>query len=128
MASLTDRPPIHNQTSCLSDQADVTGRLGRSRRQNLFYRQKKSRSDFFWRRPLRVTARLDVSTVALTSQPSPLPTRQKKNTPKTNRGATFFLASSTTRHSSLGRIDRIFLPRIFFSYFFFVNFFVICFH
>ena len=45
---------------------------------NFFLRQKKSRSDFFWRHPLRVTARLDVSTVALTSQPSPLPTRQKK--------------------------------------------------
>ena len=84
MASLTDRPRIHSQTSCLSDQADVTGRLGRSRRQKivyrqkkiaerfflastvrvclitqddrgvkkLFLRQKKSRSDFFWRRPL----------------------------------------------------------------------------
>ena len=54
--------------------------------QSFFY----AKSDFFWRRPLRVTARLDVSTVALTSQPSPLPTRQKKKYAKKNRGAIFF--------------------------------------
>ena len=73
MASLTDRPRIHNQTSCLSDQADVTGRLGRSRRQKIFLSPKKIAERFFL---FDNTGR---------------PRRQKIIfTPKKNRGAIFF--------------------------------------
>ena len=82
----------------------------------VFFTPKKIAERFFWRHPLRVTARLDVSTVALTSQPSPLPTRQKKNYAKKKSRSDFFLASSTARHSSLGRIDRNFFLIIFFDF------------
>ena len=58
-----------------SDTTSVTA-VAASHTSKFLLRQKKSQSNFFWRRPLRVTARLDVSTAALTSQPSPLPTRQ----------------------------------------------------
>ena len=45
---------------------------------------------FFWRQGMRVTARLDVSTVALTSQPSPLPTRQEKKIRQKKSRSDFF--------------------------------------
>ena len=50
-------------------------------------------SKFFWRRPLRVTA-------VAASHTSGKKLRQKKIAER------FFLASSTARHRSLGRIDR----------------------
>ena len=67
----------HSWLGRIDRPAHVTA-VAASHTSKFFLRQKKSRSDFFWRHPLRVTARLDVSTVALTSQPSPLPTRQNK--------------------------------------------------
>ena len=121
-------------------------------RQNFFYAKKKSRSDFFWRRPLRVTAvaashtseknlrqkksRSDfffgvdrcasqlspLPTGPRTSQLSPLPTPQKKFYAKKKSRSDFCLASTVARHSWLGRIDRNFF-RICFV-FLFVIFFV----
>ena len=78
MASLTDRPRIHNQTSCLSDQADVTGRLGRSRRQKNFLSPKKIAERFFLASTFRVFI--------------PQDDRGVKHflSPKKNRGAIFF--------------------------------------
>ena len=45
---------------------------------------------FFWRRPLRVTARLDESTGPRTSQLSPLPTPQSFFTPRKSRSDFFW--------------------------------------
>ena len=68
---------------------------------------------FFWRHSLRVTGRLEESTDPRTSRLSPHSTPQSFCYANKNHEAIFFLASSTTRHSSLGRIDRNFF-RIFF--------------
>jgi hypothetical protein len=118
---------------CLIQQASQLSPLPTP--QSFFDAKKKSRSDFFWAstvtrhsslgridRPAHVTA-VAASHTSKTffvkksrgaiffgvhryaSQLSPLPTPKKKNTPKKS-GSDFFLASSTTRHSSLGRIDR----------------------